>query len=316
MNLLLAGGYIPKGVLITIIALSIVIIGAIAINLVFIMKIKKTGKANETNISEPVGQVYIPQTENAVEKIKTEIVEETYVAEETVVTENQETSIVFQDGREIIARFNRSFSAKLIQSPEETKEFYCIIRNYLLSFKGVKSRISWKADTFNIGRRQIAKLMVKGKTLNVNLALNPADYVDAKFRVVDKTESKIYANVPLGYKIKSNRAVKNAMKLIDEVVKALGLEKWENGEIVSASDFPYENTKTLMGKNLIKVKSVSGEEITDIDKVVSQPFTIHERITVEEAHAEITDEVAMTLVVEGSGNKAVGKKYAVNIDVL
>ncbi len=306
MNLiLLTGSFIPKSVLITIIALSVVIVGVIAINIVFIVKIKKSGKSNEIVESEPSVQINNFQATDLPSAV-----------EETAITDNQETGIVIQNGKRVVVRFNRSFTAKLIQTTDENKEFYCSLKNYLLSFKGVKSRVSWKADTFSVGRKQIAKLTIKGKTLNVNLSLNPADYFDAKFKIIDKSDSKTYANVPLCYKVKSNRAVKNAMKLIDEVINLLGLEKIEKTTLVSAKNYPYEDTKVLIEKGLIKVKSVNGEEITDIDNVVSQPFAIHDIVSVQEAHSEITDEVAYSLVIEGSGVKTMGKKYAVNIDVL
>ncbi len=54
MNLLLLAGYVPKSILITIIALSVVIVCAVAVNIVFIVKIKKNGKTNEITAVQPV----------------------------------------------------------------------------------------------------------------------------------------------------------------------------------------------------------------------------------------------------------------------
>ncbi len=228
-----------------------------------------------------------------------------------------DTGVIVIGDKRIEVKFNRSFMAKLIQASDDAKSFYAEIKNHLLSLGGVKSRVSWKAESFSVGRKQIARLTVKGKTLNINLALDPANYTEAKFKVYDKSESKTYASVPLGYKITSKRACGNAKRLIDDVASSLTLTAIENTSPVSASDYPFEETKALIEKLLIKLNSVKGEEILDIENVVSKPFSLHESVTVEEAHEEITDEVALTLVVaNGGGVKVGGKRFIVNIDTL
>ncbi len=248
--LLFRGSYVSSKMITTLAVLGTVAVFSCVLVVVLGVKMGKTLKAckqasisqtNQTNTAEPVRAV----EENANQTVT--------AISETAVTESPAVSV--NNGTEIVSRYNRSFMAKLIQAPEETKEFFAKIRNYLLSFKGVKCRISWKTATFNIGRKQIAKLTVKGKTLNVNLALNPADYTELKFKTVDKSESKTYANVPLGFKVKSNRGVNNSMKLIDDIAKALSLVKKENNDIVTANSFPFEDINVLIEKGLIKVKA-------------------------------------------------------------
>ncbi len=46
--------------------------------------------------------------------------------------------------RYIVIKYNRSFTAKLIQSDEQTKRYYTELKNELLGYDGVKSRITWK----------------------------------------------------------------------------------------------------------------------------------------------------------------------------
>ena len=77
--------------------------------------------------------------------------------------------------RYIIIKYNKSFTAKIIQSSDEVKAYYSEIKNELLSYKGVKSRMSWKGETFYAGRVTYAKLCVRGKCLSLFLALNPKD---------------------------------------------------------------------------------------------------------------------------------------------
>ncbi len=218
---------------------------------------------------------------------------------------------------EIEVRYNRSFLAKLIQSNDETKDYYCQIKNYLLSFKQIKCRVSWKGATFNVGRKQIAKLTIRGKTLHLHLPLTADDLDDIKFKVLDMSEIKAYESVPLGYRVKSSRGVSNAKKLLDRVFATLELTAVELSNPDTVSLYPYEDTNALLEKGLIKVKSILGEEITeDSTLVAAHPFEIHQRVTVEEANAEISDEVALTLAVHNETTKSTGKKFAINIDVL
>ncbi len=68
-------------------------------------------------------------------------------------------------------RYDRSFNAKLIQSDDETQRRYGSLRNRLMAYKGVKSRVSWSGDTFKLGRRTIAKIGINGKSLLLILSI-------------------------------------------------------------------------------------------------------------------------------------------------
>ena len=85
--------------------------------------------------------------------------------------------------------------ARLIQSPDRTKNYYSTLKNAILSYKKVKSRVSWNYDSINNGRNKLIKFNVRGKTLNVYFALNAEDYVDSKYKVI-ATETKKYAETP------------------------------------------------------------------------------------------------------------------------
>ncbi|MDY6367399.1 MAG: hypothetical protein SPL13_02645, partial [Clostridia bacterium] len=69
----------------------------------------------------------------------------------------------------------KSFEGKLRQAKKEQIEFYNELKNYLLSFKRVNSRLSWSCDSFNIGREKAVKIGFRGQTMVAYLALNPND---------------------------------------------------------------------------------------------------------------------------------------------
>ena len=118
----------------------------------------------------------------------------------------------------------KSFAEKMFEAEDIILERYDILKNYILSFKKIKSRISNTADTFNIGRTQYFKLSVSGKSLKLYLNLN-VDSIESKFNIIDVSNTKSYEQVPAFLRIRSNRAMNYAYVLIDRVVNNFGLEK-------------------------------------------------------------------------------------------
>ena len=164
--------------------------------------------------------------------------------EEELVTVTDENGNVFN------IRFVKSFTAKLIQSPEETKKYYEELKNEVLSYKKTNSRVSWHHDAINAGRNYVLKFAIRGKTLCVYLPLNVDDYIDTKYKV-EKVESKKYEDVPCLYRIKNDRRLGYAKELIAVVASNLGLEKGEEQHKVY-SNLPYETNKPLLERGLIK----------------------------------------------------------------
>ncbi len=117
----------------------------------------------------------------------------------------------------IISRYKKSFTAKLSQSQGNVMDYYNEIKNALLSFKGVKGRVSWNYEAFNKGRAHVAKMDAKSKSLYLYLALNPEDLVDTKYNFVDVSAKKKYATTPVLMKIKGDRKFKHALELVEKL---------------------------------------------------------------------------------------------------
>ena len=199
---------------------------------------------------------------------------------------------VVQNGktRYIIIKYSKSFTAKLIQSDEGTKDYYSQIKNELLSYNGVKSRISWKWETFRKGRKALAKMRLRGKTLSLTLALNPANYADSKYAVEDISDVKSFVETPCLYRIKNDRRLKYSKDLIADVMRENALEvnpKAENQDYVV--QYPYDTTESLIERKLIK-------ELTDEEAQSGTQFKPRQSVTVQEADDLMEDEVAVTYV--------------------
>ena len=118
----------------------------------------------------------------------------------------------------IVTRYRYGFTARVGEAEDEVREYYSAIKNKLLSYKGVKSRVSWGGEAFNRGRVPVAKLNVKAKTIYLYLAMDPAFVAaleDGKYRIDDLSAKKKYESVPVLFKIKGPRKFKYALELIE-----------------------------------------------------------------------------------------------------
>ena len=107
----------------------------------------------------------------------------------------------------------KPFAMKMLEAEPTTLERYQELKNILLIYKKVKSRISNSCDTFNFGRTKLAKITIAGKTLKLYLNLN-LDEAESRFRCKDASDKKSYEEVPVLLKIRSDRSMKYAKELL------------------------------------------------------------------------------------------------------
>ena len=239
--------------------------------LVFFLKKKKNAKKEakaepvnqEPEEEEPASEP-VPAEEPA-PKPEEQKIEEPKPVEEASASEDEEEVVTATDekGNVFQIRFVKSFTAKLIQSPDETKKYYEELKNEVLSYKKANSRVSWNYDSVNSGRNQVLKFAIKGKTLCIYFPLNADDYAETKYKV-EKVESKKYEDVPSLYRIKNDRRLGYAKDLIAVVCEKLGLVKGEE-QHESYANLPYEPNRPLIERGLIKELKVA------VNKPVEQP---------------------------------------------
>lgn len=112
-----------------------------------------------------------------------------------------------------------SFGQRLRRSKKEVKERYKKIREYLIAIDGVWEIESDSFRTFRLKNNPLAKITMKGKTLNVYLALNPQDYANTKYIFEDVSSVKKYASYPMRIRLSSDRQAKWTCELIDKIVQ-------------------------------------------------------------------------------------------------
>ena len=164
--------------------------------------------------------------------------------------DDDDTPTYVTEGTERV-RYNRIMTAKVAQLSREAKEWYSELKNELLSYEKVKGRMSWKRETFRIGRMAVARLVVRGKTLGLLLAVEPAGYNGTKFAVDDVSNVASTADTPTMYRIKNPRRAKYAREMITGMMKELKIFK--NSHYVEQDFFiPYEGDLAFMRRGLVK----------------------------------------------------------------
>lgn len=141
----------------------------------------------------------------------------------------------------------RTFENKLRQSDNDAKEYYSVIKNRLLSYDGVKSRVSKLADTFKCGGEVVCKITVSGKTLLVNLSLDCAKYDAKYYKFVDVGDMSKFADTPMRIKIKNKLTLKRCLEIIDIMFDELHILSSPIESIDYATQYPrVENAVIFM----------------------------------------------------------------------
>ncbi len=211
------------------------------------------------------------------------------ITEEAAEDSDGTAAIAYIDetGRKIDITCNRSFMANLIQSGERVKTYYSALRNRILSYKGVKPRTSWRLESYNKGRVPLFKMKIRGKTICLYLALDPNEFDRARYFHEEAT-AKIFAAVPMLVRVRSDRGLKKALGLVDTVMERFGLSPNPKAvEIDYVPKFPYETTRALIERKLIKLNYP--------DAVVAErkPEVREHQATVEVVHDDVIEEVTI-----------------------
>ena len=270
--------------------------------------------AIEEVVEEPVAEE--PVVEEVVEEpaaeepVIEEVVEEP-VAEEPVVEPIVEEVVpvivptyIDNEGNKIDIKYSRSFTANIIQADETVKDYYSQLKNHILSYKGVKSRISWKFDSYNRGRDQLFKMKLRGKTICLYCAIDPSELDESKYHH-DAINAKIFEDVPTLLKIKSGLGLRKAKEVVDLVMAKFEIVKDEKAKVVDyVKKYPYEENEPLLARKLIKALVADGDVVVisakPKEEVVAEPVAevIEEPVVEEVIEEPVVEEVIEEPVAE------------------
>ncbi len=162
----------------------------------------------------------------------------------------------------LTTRYKRSFTAKIIESEADIKEYYSELKNALLSYAKVTSQINWTNDRFSLGRETVAKIGVRGKTLCLYVALNPEEFPESVYHQKFAGDTKMYEKTPMMVKIKSGVALKRALRLVELVMEHFGAVYEEREPVDYTAQYAFRSEEALLKEGLIKTALV---EKSDLD---------------------------------------------------
>ena len=194
-----------------------------------------------------------------------------------------------EDGDGDSIRYRWSFTARLHRAPEELASYYTQLKNQLLSYKKVRSRVSWSYDTIRYRREPIVKFAMRQKSLLVYLALDPAQFEDTKYFFTDASEKKKYEQVPMRLKIRGARGFKHASELIAILAERLELQELASFEEQDYS-LPMRSIEDLIAAGLIKVNERAMQALLSETAPQTVPEAVPEAAQTEPEQPNTTNE--------------------------
>lgn len=150
-------------------------------------------------------------------------------------------------------RYNRSFTARLIQSSDTVKEWYATIKDAALSYKGTRSSSAWRQEKIYKGRALFVKLAIRGRTLCVYFPLNVGEVKNIE--VEDVSDKPVHAATPALFRIKKDVHARQALELVAMSAEALGLEAGK-AHVTDKSEYALQTTEQLIEAGLVKLVTV------------------------------------------------------------
>lgn len=221
--------------------------------------------------------------------------------------EEESKLVVDKKGNLFQIRYIKSFTAKLSQSSDLVKEQYNELKNSVLSYKGVTSRVSWHYDSINVSKEAIVKFAIRGKTLCVYFS--PKIENPGEGYKLEESKGRRYEKVPYLFRIKSGKKFEQVKELIILLMKRFKLVQ---GKLLEDDyKIPFETTEVLLQKGLIKELAKHLEVKEEVKKELLKS------VAVEKVDELMSDDTAEALIEEDTVNKRIqGKKEIINIDTL
>lgn len=196
------------------------------------------------------------------------------------------------------------FALRMGEAGYITGRRYDAIKNAFLSYrpaekrkKPLRARVTGGGETFSCGKKLLAKLCIVGGYLRLFLALSPGEYSEQKYHHKDYSDVRRYAKTPMMIKLSSDRQVKNAVSLIDDVMRLNGF-------------VPDENYEPKDQAGIFKKPRKTAPKVVYVEREAAVPPIVHteteDSAAAEPAVAAGVKAPARGIVFDGEGNR-IGK---------
>jgi len=121
-----------------------------------------------------------------------------------------------------------SFVDKLFKSEYGTKQFYSEVKNELLSYEGIASKVRRDYETFYLNNIPVAKFDVVEGSLFVYFALDPTLYKTSEYGHSSAAKEKDFSSVPLKLKVDSVESLRCAKMFVRIIRKRESIKAVSN----------------------------------------------------------------------------------------
>ncbi len=206
------------------ILITILVLDIIAFVAFYTCTVYDLGKSSKCGAEAKVVDAQ-PKVKEPEVVVAPEVAQELAVEEDNADDDSQEADEVEEADEEREGTRRVPFAEKMLYMSKNTQNYYDEIFNKFISCRRINPRVSSKGVSFRLGRELIAKLTIRGKTMKMHLALDVKAFEEKIFFQKDLSKVKAYEEVPFTVKVKSDRGLKNALKLIDALIEKKSIEK-------------------------------------------------------------------------------------------
>ena len=212
------------------------------------------GEIISEEASEPVvEEVQKEASEPVVEEVQEEVIEPVIEEQgesnaEEEITENVEEVLEVAEPEIQVKPIDFSkikYEGKLMYAPNEVKERYSLIKNHLLSYTGVTSRISNNKETFRKSG-VISQIRLVNDKLYVYLAVIPEPFIAEGYKVSDVSNTKQYEETPTLIKVTNDKTLKQFVDILDVMMTSKNINKKQRFKEINYSDYLHLNGETIL----------------------------------------------------------------------
>ena len=175
--------------------------------------------------------------------------------------DDNEYGIIMVDDKPVRVAYRKSFQARLIETTDEIKSYYCQVANHILAYR-LKGRVSWGYLSFNHGKDPFVKLNIESNALCVYFALPYKEFKESEEFNVEKARTKKYEKTPVMMRVTSNKSAKSAMDLVDILSERVELKRGSAVNVEKVEKYPLDTKENLIQRGLIKYTVLEGDPNT------------------------------------------------------
>ena len=213
---------------------------------------------------------------------------------------------------EALQGYNKKVLLKLKVASDRTQKYYSDLRNELRCYKALRFKSNNTGDTYAYKGKVVFKVTIFPKALKVYYALDPKKFDVKKYHHKDAKDIKKYENIPLLFRIGSDRSYKYALEILKELAKKLKIARTNAKPFDYMADFNTTSKALLIengGEELLRASCTKDHSNVISDSLAKKCMMLRVRKPIE--GEKVVAEISI-----GELSAAFKTSYKIDIDLL